>query len=369
MKKKLINCFCWPIIVIFFSTGFFTWYYRQEIFTVFDGNAIGQAYSQSQYVLGDQALQKIGDGSLYQYAAQAYFRGEDPTTINFEHPPLGKYVFGLSLWIFNRPLVVNIFLYAGCLTLFTFLLKRLKFSTNFILLTIIFIALGSGLAGHLRTALFDLQILFWSLSFFIALFIPQENWQKYGLIGLILGMLMATKYFFPIIFLFLGLLSIWAWWQHSWLKIIFSMGIAGLIYLLSYTSFFLHQHSLIDFAKFEWFRFRWWTGNRTIPRFIILQTLFLGKYQAWWESNRSFLPSGDWNFSWPIIFVGYLTALFSFIRQQLTKEKIIIILYTVGLLSIYLFGSAVYGRYLLQLIPFWLIIIGWGWQNVKKNQS
>jgi predicted negative regulator of RcsB-dependent stress response len=84
-------------VIILGLTGLSTWKYRAEIFQVTNKAEVGRAYGESQYVLGDKSNQKIDDGTLYTYAAEAYFKGEDPTTINFEHPPLGKYVFGLSL--------------------------------------------------------------------------------------------------------------------------------------------------------------------------------------------------------------------------------------------------------------------------------
>ncbi|MFH2118332.1 MAG: hypothetical protein ABII10_01200, partial [Candidatus Paceibacterota bacterium] len=322
MKKLLSNSIFQLSIFIVFVTLLAAWPHRTEIFTPTDRAATGKAYSQSQYVLGDEAIEKIDDGTLYQYAADAYFQGEDPTAINFEHPPLGKYVFGLSLQLFNRVLIINILLFALCLTLFATLLKTLKFSFFSILLAVGFLALGSGLGSHLRTVLLDLQILLWSLAFFNVLFLSKESWRKYSLIGLVLGLLMATKYFFPIIFLFVGLLGIWVWQKRTWKKAVFSLAIILLVYLASYAAFFIHQHSLMDFIRFEWFRFRWWTGNRTIPQFIILQTLFLGKYRAWWEPTRQYLPSGDWNLSWPILFVAYLISL---IKQKLSLKTNIII--------------------------------------------
>jgi predicted membrane-bound dolichyl-phosphate-mannose-protein mannosyltransferase len=352
-------------LLIVFATLFGVWRYGGEIFAPADRMAVSQAYSQSQYVLGEQAPAKIDDNTLYQYAADAYWRGEDPTTINFEHPPLGKYIFGLSLRLFDRVLVINVLFYVGCLALFARLAKQLKLSGSLTFLAVGYLALGSGLLGHLRTALFDLQILFWSLAFFNALFIPKETWQKHLLIGFVLGILIATKYFFPLLFLFLALWGLWAWRRHAIVKAVAGLLVTGLVYLASYAAFFLHQHSLLDFFRFEWFRFRWWTGDRTIPKLIILETLLRGKYHAWWLPNYQVLPSGDWNISWPLIFIFYLISL---AKQKLNLQQAIIILYTLGLMAIYLFGSAVYGRYLLQLIPFWLIIIGWAWQNVQKNR-
>ena len=352
--------------LILIATIFLVSKYQTEIFQVNDPVAYGKAYGESQYVLGDQAINKIDDGTLYIYAAEAYFKGEDPTTINFEHPPLGKYVYGLSLWLFNRVLVINILLYMIVLFLFAQLLKVLQFSPVFILVAVAYLALGSSLGNHLRMALLDTQILIWSLSFFLALFMKKESWQKYLILGLLLGGLISTKYFFPIAFVYISLLVIWAWLHKSVYKISLSLITSLVVYLGCYWQYFNHAHSIFEFVKFEWYRFRWWTGNRTIPKFIILQTIMFGKFPMWWETTKKFQTDGDWNISWPILFVTHLISL---LKQKFSAQQIIILLYALGLLMIYLFGSAVYGRYLLQLIPFWIIIIGWALNNVSKKLS
>jgi predicted membrane-bound dolichyl-phosphate-mannose-protein mannosyltransferase len=366
-KASFQNNFRWWLTgLIICAAVFNAWRYRGELFQITDREANSKAYSQSQYVLGDQAVEKIDDSTLYQFAAEAYFKGEDPATINFEHPPLGKYFFGLSLWLFDRALVINVLLYVGCLVLFANLMMRLKLKTGFIFLAVAYLAFGSSLDRHLRTALLDLQILFWSLGFFNVLFWNKESWLKYGLVGLTLGLLISTKYFFPIFFLYLGLVGIWTYWHKAWLKGIFAIIVAAVIYFLIYLQFFLHGHSIIDFIRFEWYRFKWWTGNRTIPKFILLQTLFLGKFPMWWETTKKYQFDSDWNLSWPILFVTYLVAL---VKQKFSIEQIVVGAYAIGLMTIYLFGSAVYGRYLLQLMPFWLITIAWALDHGKKQRA
>jgi hypothetical protein len=194
------------------------------------------------------------------------------------------------------------------LILFAGLLKQLKFSAGFTLFAIIYLALGSSLDKHLRVALLDNQILIWSLSFFLVLFHKNESWLKYVLVGLVLGGLISTKYFFPISLLYLSLLGVWAIYHKTWLKILLTVFVAGSTYLASYLAYFSQPHSLIEFVKFEWFRFRWWTGNRTIPKFILLQTILLGKFPMWWETGKKYQLDGDWNLSWPILFIGHLLA-------------------------------------------------------------
>lgn len=354
MQKFLTHSFFIPGTIIVLSLVYVL-LNASQLFVPYDAEKIGTAYSQSQYVLGDNAIEKIDDGTVYQYAAQAYVQGEDPTTINFEHPPLAKYLYGVSWLLTGSMLPLNIVFFAGVLLLTAQLFNQFSVPKWLQVLGLVYLAVFSSLDHHLTQYLLDLQTLFWSLAFFVVLFLKTESWKKYAGVGVVLGAFIATKYFFPIAFLYLGLLGIWALKKQSVLKAVLSVGIAGSIYLLSYAAYFISGHSPIDFIKFEWYRFKWWTGNRTIPKFIILDTLFTGSFPMWWSDAAQKMKDGDWNISWPIIFVAHLISLFF---QKYSLEKVIIVLFSTGLFAIFMFGSAVYGRYLLQLIPFWLLLIG-----------
>src|SRR5690606_14230871 len=128
------------------------------------------------------------------------------------------------------------------LFLFGTLLRRLKLHPLFSYAAVVYFALGSGLAGHVLYALLDTQILCWSLLFFNVLLWPKETWLKYGLIGLTLGLLMATKYFFAILFLFMGLLGYWGWYHKALLKTLASVVVMAFVYFLSYAGYFWHGH-------------------------------------------------------------------------------------------------------------------------------
>lgn len=340
------------IAVLVLGLGF---WHRTAIFAPYQAETISTAYSQSQYVLGDKSPAKIDDATLYQYAAAAYLNGEDPATINFEHPPLGKYFYGVFLRTTGWILLTNLVFLFGCLVLTAQLLAQFKVRLFFQIFSLVYLALLSGMSHHLTTSLLDLQTLFWSLAFFVVLFEAAESWLKYLRLGIVLGAFIATKYFFPIVFLYLGLLAIWSFSKKTFFKAALSLAVMAGVYLLSYGFYFSHQHSLVDFIKFEWYRFKWWTGNRTIPQFIILQTLFLGKFPMWWSDAKTYMADGDWNISWPFLFVAHLV---SAVRQQRNLQTLIVWLFSTGLLVIFMVGSAVYGRYFFQLFPFWLLTIG-----------
>lgn len=329
---------------------------RDETLALTDAQNFGKRYAESQYVMGEGAINKIDDSAIYTYAAIAYLKGEDPATINFEHPPLGKYFFGIAYAIFQRVHVANIVFFAGILLVFYALCRVCKFPEWFSISAIIYLGLFSSIANHLRTALLDLQVLFFSLLFFLLLFSLKENWKKYLYIGLCLGCLTAIKYFFPVLLLYYAILFGWAVSQKQLRKSIAAFVVIAVVYLSTYTMYFLHSHTLVDLVRFEWFRYNWWTNGRTTFSFSLFETLFTGSFPVWWSGAASErLSDSDWNVSWPILFTLSTIAM-PFIK--LNKRAVVLISFNLGLLAIYIAGSAVFGRYLFQLLPIWILLIG-----------
>ena len=231
--------------------------------------------------------------------------------------------------------VLNTLLYAAILIAFYRLLQLFTFPVWFESAAIFYLGVISSLQLHVGRTLLDMATLLSVLLFFLALFAQKETWRKYILVAVSLGVFAAIKYPFPIAFFLAGLGGLWA---------------------LLHAVHFAYHSSPVDFLKFEWFRFRWWTTGRTIPRFIIFHTLFTGSYPAWWDTSAKYLAKeSDWNITWPLLFLASTAGSFF---NRMTAKNVTIIVYCFGLLAIYALSSAVYGRYFLQLIPFWLILTG-----------
>src|SRR3990170_6031759 len=78
-----------------------------------DLSALKEAWLHSQYNLnqGYDFYGNMGDEDLRTYAALEYLQGQDPSRINFEDPPLVKYLFGISYVLFANILLLQ-FLFA-----------------------------------------------------------------------------------------------------------------------------------------------------------------------------------------------------------------------------------------------------------------
>src|SRR5688572_26338485 len=58
-------------------------------------------YEQSQWKL-PLSVRTLGDDGLYLYEGYRIVHGEDPTLLNAEVPPLGKYLIGASIVLFGN---------------------------------------------------------------------------------------------------------------------------------------------------------------------------------------------------------------------------------------------------------------------------
>lgn len=341
------------IIVIFFLVILYTFKFNDVLFTPISVSEYSKKYSQSQYIMGGNAIEQISDSELYMHASYAYIRGEDPTTINFEHPPLVKYIYGFSYVLFKNQYLVNIFIYTALLYVFyIFSQTVLKLQKSKIIALIIFGSMPL-LSELLQYALLDLWMVLATLILFILLYEKTaiKPIKKYTLIGIVLGIIASIKYPIPFILLPTSFILLNSILRKQIPHFIFGLFISVIIYLSQYIVYFLNNHTFIDYLKFEKFRFDWWVSNRTIPKFLIFSNLFLGKYKAWWVEN-TYQYTKEWNLGLPLLF---LLHIYSFLKIRKNMWEYQLFAYSTLLLSLFALGSATELRYLLQIIPIWII--------------
>lgn len=326
-------------------------------------NSYGQLYGNSQYVHGEATNQRIDDATVYIYAGYAYAQGEDPTAINFEHPPLGKYVLGLSYTLFGNSLILNLLVYAAFLITFVSLLLLFTQKKALILGALLFLGSTRLLYINVGQGMLDILSALFLLLIFRLLFSELQSLQKYLSIGLLIGALAATKYAFPSIGLPILLVFVWAFYQKEFFKSLVILPLALFVYLGSYAVYFLN-HSLLDFVAFEWFRLKWWVVDRNIPPFLILRTLFLGSFQDWRTLHT--VRSAVWSISWPLLFVGHIVS-FGFTKKDI--RILTIMVYALLQLGIYALGSASYDRYFIGLLPLWLLVFVAGIDNYPNKNA
>ncbi|EKD87578.1 MAG: hypothetical protein ACD_36C00015G0001, partial [uncultured bacterium] len=142
---------------------------RALFFSTFDEAYWKDKYEHSQWKLPLSA-RTLGDDGLYLYEGFRLIRGGDPTLLNAEVPPLGKYLIGLSILIFGNGywygFLINTLSLITLLFLSNILLKNLLGA----LLVTTLIATDPLITSQFPLSMLDsLQLLFLLLTFLFLL--------------------------------------------------------------------------------------------------------------------------------------------------------------------------------------------------------
>lgn len=372
------------ILLIFFSFFFYRIYtYRSEYFSKFDQNYWKERYLNSQWFsvldcasdphinpktcIWDDAwyeaygkenlvnskntpkkeIISIGDDGLYAYSGWEYVtNGKDPTLLNAEIPPFGKYLIGLSILIFGNQ---NIFaLFSGILVLFAFFLLNLEITKNKTIasLPVFLFSLEPLFYTQLRAPFLDL--LYLSMLIFSFYFLLKK---KILFSMIFLGLMMATKAsfatFFTVSFAMVIYFSLCRNFQ-SLKKILFFLPIAVLIFTSTYLRYFFLGHNLREFLGVQkWILLFYYNGAKASFG-NAWQMLISGKWETWWGST---IRVDEWQITWPLIFLFSLLSLFLLYKKK-KIEKSFIFLIWVFIYLLFLSTLPVFPRYLLLIIPF-----------------
>lgn len=273
-------------------------------------------YLHSQYVEGTGSKYIISDYDLYSFAGHYYFTGGEVSRVNFENPPLGKYLLGLSIYLFNNQVIIYI-VYAVLYLFITYKFGLLIFRRREIaMFALIFLELDPYFLHAVSMPLLDFPM----AAFFLTglyLFFKAKSWKSYAISAVFFGLSIATK-FFPF-FAILMLCMFWYQWRYRrehlrlWL---ITVPIIFLVYTAAFSEFFLLQHkNLIEFLYYQWWVIRWRMGN-PIEIGNILRGILLGKSKVWWTLNGGYV---NWTEEWSIMMP--LTTISAFISILILRKN------------------------------------------------
>lgn len=259
----------------------------------------------------------LGDDGLYAYEGWQYLQGKDPTALNPEVPPLGKYLIGISIIIFHNQ---NIFaLLSGIFALIAlYFISLFLFKKKIVaLIPVTVFSLEPLFYTQIRAPFLDLL----NLSFFLmtTLFFLKKN---YLISGIFLGLMMATKSSAATFIMvsstqiaYLILLSInkivgghspkkkatttfqtiWKVIAKEFCWLFVSLLVALVIFTATYIVFFLQGHNVREFLGVQKYIIHFYSigakGNITDP----WQILIFGKWQTWFAGVR---PIPEWHIGW-----------------------------------------------------------------------
>lgn len=322
--------------------------------TPFNAQKAQDRYFNSAYIKGDKADYILSDGELY--ATEGYFlisQGKDIKKLTPGHPPLGKYLIGLSIKLFNNPYWFN--LTAALLTIFVlFHLTKLFFNSSLPppLISLIF-TFEPLFTSQFTKSMLDIYLLLFSLSslYFYLKWLKNNQLSSILISQFFLGLSFAGK-FFPTSAPLATALLITTLLTGSFAR--FKHHILGLLaipaaFMLAHFTFFIHHPSLIDFARYQRFLISWWAGSPQVNPGLVWDLIFFNRWHTWWGAGVISTPT--WWLGWPISITLSLLSLPILKLTRLYRQKHLPpYLWLVLCLLMFSF-EAIYPRHLLIILP------------------
>lgn len=323
--------FYWLLIILILTKlAFYLFENKTYFLRIYDHDYYAKLYSESQYVKGPASKGGIGDDGLYAFAGYYYLiQGGDISSVNFEHPPLGKYLIGLSILLFRNENIINI-IYFLFLLYFTYKLGLILLKDKTLAL------LSSGILSwdpifldNLLRSHLDLPLTLFvtaAIYFFLS---GLKNQKYYYLSMFFWGAAFSTRFFPIMIVIYIYLLgTVFFYARKTLITFIKSFFLIPIIYLVSHFSFFIYHPSFIEFLRHKKWMLAWFTGTPVILG-NIWRNIFTGTY---FDSTRKLVIDKHWNMS--ISLVVTLAVMQLALFKKTKKNKELIILY--GLSLVYL---------------------------------
>ena len=191
------------------------------------------------------------DIDLYAYAGWEYIHGVSPDEINFEHPPLAKYLIGLSEAVFGNQNAIGGALGVGCLVVLYMLSKKSLRDELFALVPAYMLSLERIFVTSSSTSVLDVYLVFFLLA---SVFLLGEGQGLGRLVGgsIIFGLATACK-LTALLALPVIAFSLLSRNKGIGLKrLLLFLSFGALTYSLCYVRFFTCGHTFEEFIHLQW---------------------------------------------------------------------------------------------------------------------
>jgi predicted membrane-bound dolichyl-phosphate-mannose-protein mannosyltransferase len=349
MKKKLTIIL---ILLISLQLLFRIYQYKEDYLTKFDPEYWQERYLKSQWVVPN-SQQSIGDDGLYAHAGWKYIHGADPSLLNAEIPPFGKYLIGLSEVIFNNQ---NIFsLLSGILVLISFFfLNKIIFKNTILPLLCVFLLSADPLFySQLRAPYLDSLY----LSLLILIFISVLR-ERFILANIFLGLMVATKASIPTFAIVSSVIVCYLFYMKENLlikKFLISLPISVIVFLITYTQYFILGHNIMDFLGLQKWILNFYSSGAQGQPDAVWQMLLTGKWPTWWGTVETV---SEWTIIWPISFLATLYYFYKVFPKRRQYKSTLLGFWIITYLIFLSFVPA-WPRYLLVILPFMYILLIW----------
>jgi len=343
------------------------WKERTYYLSHFDLDRAKMLYGISQYVKEKDAAW-IADEILFSYAGWNYINGGNPILVNPENPPLGKYLVGISIKIFNNPSIPSLIF--GFLSLFSLYLLSSTFikEGSLALLPVAFFSWGKLFREQLTyVPLFEtLALTFLVLAIYF--FIKAQGKRKYFILAnLFLGALWATRPWMATVPLIIAWI-VYLLAQKDLKKLVYwllATPVAVLVLLASYWRLFFEGWGIYKILSVQkWIL--WYHQSRLINFGSVWEFIYLAKWHVWW-GDKPYLAINQWSILWPIFttlalaFSVLVLAKGFGIKKEWFKNfkfetKVLTVCLWVIFYLVFLSFGNINSRYVFYLFPFCYIL-------------
>lgn len=357
------------LVSISISYLFFVVFQNRYFFNApFNFKVYEKKYNQSQWVIPN-SKNPISDEDLYTYAGYKYIKGLNPILLNPEAPPLGKYLIGLSILLFNNQRVVSLIISIFSLLLIFLLIYINISSIAAASLAVFFTSINTLFADQfIHSPQLDIFQLFFLLLFslFFTIFQKLKNYKYLFFAGFFFGGFISIKFFLMYFSLINASLIIYYFFKKQTIKkaltqIVIINGIGLIIYVLTYFRYFILGGTIRSFLGTQkWIVLFYSSSQIDITKLLgnYLSLIFFNRWRFWIEGYPT-IHYQYWSMLWPIIFVLGLFSVYKLIKDKKTVKNnlVFFIVSFILVYNILLFITPVYPRYLLLLfVPLNILI-------------
>lgn len=351
--------------------------YKSSFIQKFNFYKVDNLYHNSQFAKNPEDRKLIiQDWDLYSYAGLVYLKTGQLDRVNIEHPPLGKYLLGLSVLISGSPILIQIPIALLLLYLSFLISLRLLKKEWLAILIPVFLCFESLFIHQLTHSLLDLmQTAMIALFILTAINSNKDNKKTKIILGLVLGAAASIK--FPVTAIILGSCYFIYLIVLKGLKNtdkVISLFMPVLIisisfYIITYLPLLLKQGFMALFdLQIKALKIHL-SHLPEYPPFVPLRVMFLNQWPVWWDIKNPIHQAEEWNIFWPVLALSMLLSPFAFLKKLNKKEKkknLLIFLFPWSYF-VFLNTRLFFPGYLFLILNFLYLFLIWQLKTIIKS--
>ena len=360
MKISTSDVFALSLIFILFFLKLLP---HKDVFAqTFDFTKAEEVYYKSHYSPQIENRQLfMDDHLLYPFAGISYLTQGTLDSINVEHPPLVKYLFALTYFVFGNPTLLQPFL--GLILLFClYFISKKALSSSLLAfippIALVFEELFLIQSTHSLLDLFQTTAILLFILFAILL---KPSLKKQIILGVILGVVAGSKFPTAAFILFGSYFGYRLVWEKK--ETIKDVCVTGLAALLIYSSLYIplllstgiqgvvsvHLQALkIHLSHLPHY-----------PPLVPLKVMFLNQWPVWFDEQNPIHHLIEWNILWPLAALALLLSPLVFWKTAKKSKEVTLILLFSLLYFVFINTRLFFPHYLFPILGFCYLILIW----------